>query len=69
MSMVHKDNREVYLHHYDEAVQILDDAWDDGKWGEAKEAIASAQVHATLALAVAVTRMVDDYNGWKDIKN
>lgn len=42
-----------YLEHRDAALDLLDQAYEF-EWGEPSEAIAYAQVHATLALAAAV---------------
>lgn len=58
-----RDSEEIYLEHYDAANELLNLADS----AEAALYLAEAQVQATLALAVAVTRMVDNYNGWKEI--
>jgi hypothetical protein len=66
-----RNSIEIYLDHYDRAVGFLTEAegWAEQRNDADEDAeaafLAAAQVHATLALAVAATRMVDSYNGWK----
>lgn len=63
----------VYLEHYQAAEQLLGlaERWADQGTLLVNDPegayIAIAQVHATLAHAVATTRLVDSYNGWKDL--
>ena len=68
-----RSNVDVYLEHYGAAEQllILAQGWAEQRNDLDEDAessyLAAAQAHATLALAVAVTRMVATYDGWKDI--
>lgn len=60
-----KAGGDLYLEHYGEAVEMLDLALEGATPLTDTDCIAVAQVHATLAQALAV-RLVDDYNAWKE---
>lgn len=60
--------------HYREAERLLAEAFDDSETASAKEILAEAQVHATLALAAATALNVasgsampdPDWLAWRD---
>jgi len=54
-----RDSADIYLEHFNEAERLLSLIEPDN--------VADAQAHATLAAAAAITRLVDSYNGWKDL--
>lgn len=59
------DNLDTYFQHYNAAKHLLTQAESaDAEDGTVGDLLAAAQVHATLAQAVATTRMVDTYDGW-----